>query len=146
MVGNDVSISVEAVDGDGAVDTVENLDAWLRGEPEFSGRVRLEHAAPRPGEMGSITDALIVAVGAHGALTALAGSLRSWFAQPRRSDVRIKITAADGSSLELDAERVRNPELEALLARSLDARAPGARTPEARTALPESVGGGEHTP
>jgi Effector Associated Constant Component 1 len=117
----DIRISVGSAAGHSAADEIEDLDSWLRGEPELAGRVRSAHAAPRPGEMGTITDALIVAVGAQGALTALAGSLRAWFAQPRRSKVSIKLTAADGTVVEIDADRVRTPDLERVLARSLEA-------------------------
>jgi Effector Associated Constant Component 1 len=128
----DIRISVGSAAGHSAADEMEDLDAWLRGEPELAGRVRSAHAAPRPGEMGTITDALVVALGAQGALTALAGSLRAWFAQPRRSKVSIKITAADGTVLEIDADRVRTPDLERVLERSLGTRPrPGSeeRTP-----------------
>ena len=118
----DIRISVGSAAGHSAADEIEDLDSWLRGEPELAGRVRSAHAAPRPGEMGTITDALVVAVGAHGALTALAGSLRAWFAQPRRSKVSIKITAPDGTVVEIDTDRVRAPDLERILARSLEAR------------------------
>lgn len=118
----DIRISVGSAAGHSAADEIEDLDSWLRGEPELAGRVRSAHVAPRPGEMGTITDALVVAVGAHGALTALAGSLRAWFAQPRRSKVSIKITAPDGTVVEIDTDRVRAPDLERILTRSLEAR------------------------
>jgi hypothetical protein len=118
----DIRISVGSAAGRGAADETEDLDTWLRGESELAGRVRPAPAAPRPGEMGTVTDALVVAVGAHGALTALAGSLRAWFAQPRRAKVSIKITAADGTVLEIDSDRVRTPELERVLEQALGAR------------------------
>jgi Effector Associated Constant Component 1 len=128
----DIRISAGSAAGRSAADEMEDLDTWLRGEPELAGRVRSAPAAPRPGEMGTITDALVVALGAQGALTALAGSLRAWFAQPRRAKLSIKITAADGTVVEIDSDRVRTPELERVLARSLEARTrpeSGERTP-----------------
>lgn len=40
---------------------------WLHHEDELRGRVVLERAAPRPGEMGGLVDALVVALGSGGA-------------------------------------------------------------------------------
>ena len=39
----------------------------------------------------------MIAVGSGGALTALATSLRGWLTQPRRSDVRIRVTGEAGA-------------------------------------------------
>nr|WP_269781587.1 hypothetical protein [Nocardia bovistercoris] len=103
------------------MDGIENLAAWLRGEHELAGRVRLSRAAPRPGEMGTLTDALIVSVGAGGALTTLAWSLRAWFAQPHRANVFVKVTGADNRVVEIDAESARTKDVQKLLATALEA-------------------------
>lgn len=66
---------------------------------------------------------MTVAVGAGGAVSVLAASLRTWFAQPKRSDIRLKVRRPDGETVELDAKRVRGKdlkELEAVLRQVLD--------------------------
>ncbi|MFJ4667464.1 effector-associated constant component EACC1 [Kitasatospora purpeofusca] len=114
--------------GSGTAAEAESLTDWLRGEPGLT-RVTLTGRAPAPGEMGSVLDAVTVALGAGGALSVLASSLRVWFAQPRRSDVRLKIRRADGGTLELDAERVRAGDLEDLLRTALESQEPEGRAP-----------------
>ncbi|WP_412543932.1 hypothetical protein R8Z50_15980 [Longispora sp. K20-0274] len=93
-------------DGAGLAD----LQDWLRHEPELRGRVTPVTRAPGPDELGAVTDVLSVAVGGGGVLAVLAASLRSFFAQPRRSDIRITVHAADGSTVEVDAHRVTDVE------------------------------------
>ncbi|WP_157855149.1 effector-associated constant component EACC1 [Kitasatospora purpeofusca] len=117
-----------SVTGGETVAEAESLTDWLRGEPGLT-RVTLTGRAPAPGEMGSVLDAVTVALGAGGALSVLASSLRVWFAQPRRSDVRLKIRRADGGTLELDAKRVRAGDLEDLLRTALESQEPEGRTP-----------------
>lgn len=94
---------------------LESLESWLAGEPELAGRVRRLREPPRSGQMGTLTEALIVAVGAGGALTALATSLRAWFAHPRRSDIRLTLRRPDGTTLEIDAHRVSTAALAQIL-------------------------------
>ncbi|MFE2721778.1 hypothetical protein [Kitasatospora sp. NPDC059327] len=109
-----------SVTGGQPASDAESLTDWLRGEPELAGTVGLTGAAPRPGELGTALDVLTVAVGAGGGLSVLAASLRTWFAHPRRSDVRLKIRRPDGESVELDAKRVSAAELETVLRQVLD--------------------------
>ncbi|MFF8775374.1 hypothetical protein [Kitasatospora sp. NPDC015120] len=111
----DVHISVT---GGETVAEAESLTDWLRGEPGLRGVV-LTGRAPRPGEMGAVLDTVSVALGAGGGLSVLASSLRAWFAQPRRSDVRLRIRRPGGATVELDAKRVHAGELEALLRTAL---------------------------
>jgi hypothetical protein len=87
-------------------DQVESLQDWLALEPELRPHVRAVGRAPIEGHLGSVTDLLTVAVGAGGALSVLASSLRVWLNQPRRSDVHIIIHGSDGSVVEVDAKRV----------------------------------------
>lgn len=112
----DVHISVT---GGETVAEAESLTDWLRGEPGLAG-VTLTGRPPGPGEMGSVLDTVTVALGAGGGLSVLASSLRTWFAQPRRSDVRVKIRRTDGGTVEIDAERVRAGDLEAILRTALE--------------------------
>ncbi|GGX55252.1 hypothetical protein GCM10010341_90220 [Streptomyces noursei] len=61
--------------------------------------------AARSGGMGGALDALGVAVGSGGTGVALANCLTTWTAQ-RRADLRIKVSAQDGRTVEVDAKRV----------------------------------------
>ncbi|MDG4764044.1 hypothetical protein O7632_07985 [Solwaraspora sp. WMMD406] len=116
----DLSLTVHH---DDAPQLVRDLRQWLAAEPELSGRVRLESAPPQRGELG-ILELLIVALGAGGVLSVLAESLQTWFAQPRRSDVRITVRTAAGDVIEIDAKRVKQVErlIEQALAADASAR------------------------
>ncbi|KJY28680.1 hypothetical protein [Streptomyces sp. NRRL S-495] len=125
----DVHISVAGGEtGPGTVAEAESLTDWLRGEPGLT-RVTLTGRPPGPGEMGSVLDTVTVALGAGGALQVLASSLRTWFAQPRRSDVRVKIRRTDGGTVEIDAKRVRAGDLEAILRTALESQEPEGPAP-----------------
>jgi len=99
-----------ALISDDTGDGLEELHEWLRQEPELRGRVAFAEHEPAPGQLGPFSDALSIAVGAGGALSVLAASLKAFFAQPRRSDLRIIIRSGDGRSVEIDATRVRDVE------------------------------------
>ena len=60
-----------------------------------------------------MTDALVVAVGSGGAVTALVGALVSWL-RNRTTDLTVRIVRPDGSSLEVDGKRVRGVDAEQL--------------------------------
>ncbi|MFE3230094.1 hypothetical protein [Nocardia sp. NPDC059228] len=97
---------------------MDSLAMWLRQEPELRGRIHIAPRVPDAGEMGSVVDAITVAVGGGGSVSVLAMSLRTWLAQPRRSDVSIRIRHSDGRSVTVDAKRVGD--VEALLRSILD--------------------------
>jgi membrane-associated two-gene conflict system component 1 (EACC1) len=87
-------------------DALRSLRRWMLDVRNLSGPVDLRQADPQPGEMGSLTDALVVAAGSGGAITALAGALVSWL-RHRTTDLTIKVTLPDGRTLEVDGNRVR---------------------------------------
>ncbi|QKW08373.1 hypothetical protein HUT18_20355 [Streptomyces sp. NA04227] len=92
-------------------DGLAELSDWFAHEPELRGRVTADDEPPRPGELGSLTSVLVVAVGSGGVLSVLAASLKAFLALPRRSDVRIKVEGRpDGRTVEIDAKRVRDVE------------------------------------
>ncbi|MBV7703976.1 hypothetical protein NOVA_14440 [Nocardia nova] len=97
---------VVAVTGGDRVESTQSLISWLRREPELRGTIHTAERAPGAGEMGSLVDVATVAVGGGGAVSMLAMSLRTWLAQPRRSDVAIEIRHPDGRSVIIDAKRV----------------------------------------
>ncbi|MFE5239485.1 MULTISPECIES: effector-associated constant component EACC1 [unclassified Streptomyces] len=100
--------SLLVMDDSGGPDSLADLRDWLSGEAELRGRVFVQPCAPGTGELGAWSDTLIVAVGAGGALTALARSLAVYFRQPRRSTVRVKVVAPDGTRTELTVQHAKN--------------------------------------
>ncbi|MGH3899690.1 MAG: effector-associated constant component EACC1 [Pseudonocardiaceae bacterium] len=65
----DVTASVAGRDAAG--EELRSLSAWLAGEEEFRGRVRLVEAAPEPGTLGGWPEAVVVALSQGGAVTVL---------------------------------------------------------------------------
>ena len=98
-----VAISVEGL---GRVEDLESLAAWFDQEGELRGLIKPATAVPDAGELGTLAGALYAAVGAGGAVTALAASLKAFLSQPRGAKVRLTVTRTDGTTLELDADRV----------------------------------------
>ncbi|WP_395292380.1 hypothetical protein ACF9IK_01275 [Kitasatospora hibisci] len=123
-------LAVEA----GGPDAVLDLRDWLTDEPALRGRVRVTAAAPGPGELGSWSDTLVVAVGAGGALTTLAASLKVYLSQPRTSTVRLKTVKPDGSRTEVTAEHLSRADVEAVLRTALHPDQPSAARPADATA------------
>jgi hypothetical protein len=83
-----------------------SLRDFLVREPELRGRAELAGDAPAPGTMGVLAEAVTVALGPQGAAVAFAAVLITWIRQ-RRGRMRFRVTRADGSSLELSADHVR---------------------------------------
>jgi Effector Associated Constant Component 1 len=106
-----VLLRVYGASGDDAERELASLEEWLRQERALKGAVARERRAPRPDEMGAVSDVLVAALGNGGAITALAASLGTWLVT-RRSRVTVKVTGPDQTSVELD---VRSTDAEALL-------------------------------
>jgi hypothetical protein len=101
---------------------LRDLQAWLLREHEFRGRVRLLQQAPMPGSLGALAEALEVALGPGGALTALAGAVIVWL-RGRSGSLTVKLSR-DGESVELSAKGVRGlgpAEIRALVAETAGA-------------------------
>ena len=97
--------TIEIEDGTDELAELESLSTWLIGVAALRGAVRLR--SPRhAGEMGGVADVLVVALGSGGAITALAASLGTWLVT-RRSHLTIKVTNADGTSVELDVKQAK---------------------------------------
>jgi hypothetical protein len=82
------------------------LYTWLAGEDALRGRLKLDGAAPRPGEMGSAVDILLVSLAPGGVAAALVAGLFSWL-RTRTGEVTARLTKPDGSQVELTASSVR---------------------------------------
>ncbi len=91
-----------------AGDEIRSLRGWLVGEEDLRGHVRLVERMPEPGDLGSTTDALVVALGPGGVATVLASVLIAWLRQ-RQSDLTIKtICSGERRSLEISAKRLKS--------------------------------------
>ncbi|MGN2638628.1 effector-associated constant component EACC1 [Nocardia takedensis] len=99
--------------GVGGVDGVVELLETMRFEDALRGHVRQRPTMVRPDEMGAVSDALVLTVGSGGAVgiaAALVRSLNVWFTH-RRSAMKLTLTAADGTSITIEAGRVDTPEV-----------------------------------
>lgn len=99
-----------SVRGDDPVGGLEELLDSLRREPELRGLITMVYAPPAPGALGALGDALVAAVGSGGAVTALAASLKLFLTQPRRSEVHIVVTGADGRREEIHIKGIDDVE------------------------------------
>lgn len=118
---------------------LRDLHTWLLRDPELRGRVRLRRQPPPPEALGALTDAVEVALGPGGALTALAGAVVVWL-RSRKGSVTLKLTR-DGDSVELTAQGVHGltpAEIRALIEETASTLSAG---PEI-TALPDPADGG----
>jgi len=87
---------------------LKNLEDWLLDEPALAGYpVTRPVAAPEPGQMGAVSDVLVVALGSGGAGAALASSLSVWL-RSRVSQVTVRIRTERGE-VELSATSARDP-------------------------------------
>jgi hypothetical protein len=78
------------------------LGEWLGDEDELRGRVRAVRGPVGDTELGSVTELLTVALGAGGAGTVLASSLKTWL-MTRRTTAKITVKSA-GRSVTLDIQ------------------------------------------
>jgi hypothetical protein len=98
-----------------AGDELRSLRRWMLDVRNVGGPVDLRQADPKPGELGSLSDALVVAAGSGGALTTLAGAVVSWV-RHRTTDLTVTIVRPDGAVLEVDGKRVRAVDAQELTA------------------------------
>ncbi|GAB2944910.1 hypothetical protein ACFMQL_33350 [Nonomuraea fastidiosa] len=98
----DVTVIAEGSDRG---DLLRSLRDWLSDAPELRGRIDGVERPPEPGTLGPLLEALSVALGPAGAVTAFVTGLVAWL-RTRRGEVSIKVTLPDGTSLELTAKRV----------------------------------------
>jgi hypothetical protein len=89
--------------GPGSGDELRSLRGWFSDADELRGQVRLRGAEPPPGTLGSLADTLVVTTPVVAAVVPV---LVSWI-RSRHTDVDLKIGRADGTSVEISAQRVR---------------------------------------
>jgi Effector Associated Constant Component 1 len=107
MDGMDIQLRLSGDTSDLA--DLKSLEDWLLDEPLLAGcAVTRPAAAPEPGQMGALSDVLVVALGSGGAGAALASSLSVWL-RTRVSHVTVKLRVGD-RELEVSATNMRDPE------------------------------------
>lgn len=94
------------VTSESPADEVRSLREWLVAEESLRGLVRLVAGAPEPGTLGGGIEALAVALGNGGAFTAFATIAVTWLRR-RAGRTVVKITRADGSTMEFSSDLVR---------------------------------------
>jgi hypothetical protein len=83
-----------------------DLAAWLEADDELRGHVRREPAAVPDGALGTTIAQLALSLGSGSAVTAMASVVIAWLRR-RTGSVAVRLTRPDGSTVELQAERVR---------------------------------------
>jgi hypothetical protein len=86
-------------------DTVQ-LAVWLEAEDELRGCVLREMDPVSDGVLGAGLAQLAVSLGSGGMATAAASVVIAWLRR-RAGKVSVRLSRADGTALELDAERVK---------------------------------------
>jgi Effector Associated Constant Component 1 len=87
---------------DGGEGELAALYEWLRGEDELRGRIRAVRGPIGETELGPAVELLTVALGAGGAGTVLASSLKTWLLT-RRTTAKIVVESA-GRSVTVDVQ------------------------------------------
>jgi hypothetical protein len=119
--GGRFEVRLRVVAGNDQHEELASLRDWLVHEDELRGRVRQADAAVGSGEMGALSDVLVVALSGGSAVTVLARSVPTWLKQ-RRADVTIEIVGPDGQETKVTATRV--PDAEAIIRGVLDTHKP----------------------
>jgi hypothetical protein len=116
----DLRISLAEDNEDSLVADLESLYTWLRSEPKLAGCVTEDRVMPLPGEMGAVSNALIVSLGSGGTLSVLALSLKAWLSQPRGASIRIHIQGNEGQGVEIAADHISRDQAEGLIRQVID--------------------------
>jgi hypothetical protein len=103
---------------------LESLQDWLRGDSSIPVSTTLVRLEPREGQMGGVIDALTVAVGGGGALTALASALHIWLQQPKWRTLHLKVTSTPSGdrTVEISAHALDASEVESLLRSAFESK------------------------
>lgn len=97
------------------------LKAWFDDFPDLRGRSTVEVGPTQVGDLGGVSDILVVALGSGGAVSVIAGALVRWFSVRQRSHP-LKLTVTNGKkkvSLEVD-QRTGSAELITQILRAID--------------------------
>ena len=101
-----MDVTISLVGRDAAVEELRSLFSRLASEAELRGRVELVEAAPEPGTLGGWPESVVVALSQGGAVTVLASAVITWI-RYRTGEMTVTMTLPDGTSVGLDAKRIR---------------------------------------
>ncbi len=104
---------------DGSADDLFRLREWLNSADELRGRVTLPSNRIGPGEMGGLTEVLVVTLGAGGLAPVLIQSLTGWLTA-RRSDITITVKTGENAEIAVDLKRIKQPEVNQALQTMLE--------------------------
>ncbi|WP_419669133.1 effector-associated constant component EACC1 [Streptomyces sp. 2-1] len=96
------------IDGGASGDLLRSLHTALSGEPEWRGRVRLVEGSSRPEALGSLLEALAVALAPGGVAVGLVSAVVAWARRQSVGDVVCKLSRPDGTSVEVSAPLARS--------------------------------------
>ncbi|HEX6521803.1 MAG TPA: hypothetical protein VF070_17625 [Streptosporangiaceae bacterium] len=111
----DITVTASDVDGQ----DLRSLHDSLAREPELRGRSRLLGGTPQQGTMGTVAEALTVALEPGGAVAAFAAVIITWL-RLRTGSARFRITRPDGSSIEFASARARELDAQAIRQQVVD--------------------------
>jgi len=112
-VGGGMDAEIEITGGTGG--ELADLSEWLGDEDELRGRVRAVRSPVGDTELGAVTELLAIALGAGGAGTVLASSLKTWLIT-RKTTAKITVKSAGRSvTLEIQTAGEVTPLLEQIL-------------------------------
>ncbi|HXL91972.1 MAG TPA: hypothetical protein VN969_23770 [Streptosporangiaceae bacterium] len=103
-----VEVMVAVVDGDAG-----DLAAWLAADDDLRRCVRRVPEAVPAGALGAGLAQLAVSLASGGTATAAASAVIAWLRR-RTGPVAVRVSRADGTTIELSASRVRELDAEAL--------------------------------
>ncbi|TDV57685.1 effector-associated constant component EACC1 [Actinophytocola oryzae] len=86
----------------GDPDDLASLRVWLTGEEELRGNVLVERNSPDGVRTGTVGDVLVVALGAGGAVTALARAVPTWLRS--HPEVTIEVREPNGRTVTVSAK------------------------------------------
>jgi hypothetical protein len=107
-----MDVTVTVLDGRGG-DDLRDLGAWLSDQEELRGRVSVVGRPAPSGSLGGLADTLVASLAPGGVAGAFATALVAWI-RYRTGNFRTVVRRADGSQVELTAERVRGLDAQAL--------------------------------
>ena len=108
-----MDVQIRIVGGSG--EELAALGEWLQGEDELRGRIRIVHGVIGETELGPVPELLTVALGAGGAGTVLASSLKTWLLTRRTTAKIIVESATRAVTLDIETAGDVAPLLEQIL-------------------------------
>ena len=111
MVGSSQLVTLEVFPDNPSADGRRSLARWLRSDHELRGQIRSIAVAGtiEPGHLSGGMELLAVALGSGGVVAVLVQAIAGWLTS-RSFDATVRLTAENGTSIELDLRRMRDRE------------------------------------